>query len=158
MPAYPCVKCNTKNDVKDSECKKCKLRTPFQCSKCNKTFGSLDVFEPEKLTFSKPLLCRSCGLSNEEVFCFRCAKTVVRANAALREQPGHTPLIYHPECLKHFEGLELISTGAMYLLVPLFSYVGYNLGAAQVSMGGVIGVFAGSALALFISRLIRPSK
>ena len=158
MPAYPCVKCNTKNDIKDSECKKCKSRSPFECSKCNKAVGSYEVFEAEKLTFQKPLLCRKCGISNEEVYCFRCSKPVVRANAALREQGDHTPLLYHPECLKAFQGLELISRGLSFVLVPILSWMGYRYGQQQFDMGGIIGIFAGSALALFISRMFRPSK
>jgi hypothetical protein len=159
MPVYPCSKCSHNNDIRESECRKCKNRSPFQCSKCSRALGSFDIYEPDKIKIQKPLYCKRCGSTNEEVFCYHCAQPLIRANAVLREQKGHQPFIYHADCLEKFRSMERIADKAKLVFVPLCAVIGYELLKTQAEgVGGFFGVLCGVAVGLALSRFIRPRK
>lgn len=151
MPAYPCVKCQTPVDTGsiDSRCKKCGEQRPFKCTKCEKQMSQMGVYQPEKLTFRKPLYCLECGPSAESVDCRQCGSSMTRSNAKEVNLRGQT-VFYHPECYeKQAKMFRIVQPVAFVAGFVICGYLGFTVLKHWVGfvVGGGLGLVVGMGLA-----------
>lgn len=151
MPAYPCCKCQAPVDTGslDARCKKCGEQRPFKCTKCEKQMSQMGVFQPEKLSFRKPLYCLECGPATETVECRQCGTSMTRSNAREVTLRGQV-VYYHPECYeKQAKVFRVVQPVALVAGVVIFGYLGFYVGHSWITAlpGAGLGFLVGMALA-----------
>lgn len=156
MPAYPCFKCQTPVDTSgDGRCKKCSEARPFQCSRCNRQMDLLSVYQPEKLSFRKPLFCLTCGPSAESVECRSCGDPLTRINGHEVARADGTTTVYHPECYqKQARMYATVRPAALLSLLLIGAYLGYM--TTLNWMGAFIGALLGVPVGDRLSRPFSP--
>ena len=151
MPAYPCVQCSKQVDVRDLECRSCREKKPFKCSRCDKRLNSMEVFKADQLTFQKPLFCGECGLAGEAVSCPHCRSELVRRNGV-----DDNGVLYHQDCYKTVQIQKKIAPTLQIFLMLFLGYMSFSLmrdhgqKAAGVAVGmafAVAGYFLGGLMA-----------
>jgi hypothetical protein len=159
MPAVACAGCANLVDTQDFLCKKCGDKKPFQCSKCNKRLSSVEIFEPEKLTFRKTVFCRACGPAVAVVTCHHCSTGLVRNSGRERIGSKGDALIYHEACWKTYE-LQVRTSRIVLLLVSPILAILFAWGAWSKSEGSVLTTLAlavvGLAAGVAVSRVFSP--
>lgn len=158
MPAYPCVHCNTNVDVREPTCKKCKSRTPFKCTQCDRVIGIFEVYGVDQLTYQKPLYCKGCGKANERLACSRCGEDLKRKEAKERHTPARGVLLYHEKCLEAFQRQEMVSRLLSIVLFGALAFGGYSTFSVQGTVVGIVAGFAGTAVGLWLGTLAYPRK
>ncbi len=155
MPAYPCSQCSKQVDVRDFQCKSCGEKKPFKCTKCGTTLGALEVFDPDKLTFQKPIFCTRCGRESERIPCHHCRNELPRYEAVERKSPAGDLVAYHAACAKTAALQYKVSYIMMFILIPFGLYAGTSLGYYtqmpwMAYVGAPIGAFFGWQIALLL--------
>lgn len=151
MPAYPCCKCQAPVDTSsiDSRCKKCGEQRPFKCTKCEKQMSQMAVYQPEKLTFRKPLYCLECGPSAESVECHACGTSLTRSNGLEVNLRGQQ-VVYHPECYeKQVRVHRIVQPALIAAGFVICGYLGYYVGHSWITFlpGAGMGALLGMGLA-----------
>lgn len=155
MPAYPCSQCKTPVDVRDGSCKSCQTKTPFKCTKCDKSMGAMAIFQVEQLTFQKPIFCGACGPLVQPLSCPHCKLDVYRGSGV--DDDG---VLYHNDC---FKTISLQKKVTYPLRVGLMLFLGYacysqfNFYTGSVFAGIGMGVGAG-ALGWWLGGLMAPRR